>query len=157
VRVSPARLRSVGAVAVVLLAVVVVLLVGRSTGTAEPAPATPAGSASTATTSAATRPTRDPASGLGLVDAADLPSQARRTLALIERGGPFPYAQDGTVFGNVEGVLPRQPRGWYREYTVPTPGESDRGARRIVTGGSGAGRTYFWTDDHYATFARIRR
>jgi ribonuclease T1 len=156
---SPARFRSVGAVALVLVAVLVVLLVGRGvgSGTAEPAPAISARSASPATKPAATRPARDPASGLAIVDAADLPSQARRTLALIDRGGPFPYAQDGTVFGNVEGVLPRQPRGWYHEYTVRTPGESDRGPRRIVTGGAGTDRTYFWTDDHYATFARIRR
>jgi ribonuclease T1 len=155
--VSPARWRSVGAVALVLVAVVAVLLLGRGSGTAEPAPGTSARSASTATKPAATRPTRDPASGLAVVDAADLPSEARRTLGLIDRGGPFPYAQDGTVFGNVEGVLPRQSRGWYHEYTVRTPGESDRGPRRIVTGGTGAGRTYFWTDDHYATFSRIRR
>ena len=155
---TPARRRSVGAVVLVVLAVVAVLLLDRGPGPAGPASATPAASAaSKATTSQTARQGRDPASGLAVVDAADLPSQARRTLALIDRGGPFPYAQDGTVFGNAEGVLPQQPRGWYREYTVPTPGESDRGARRIVTGGSGSGRTFFWTDDHYATFARIRR
>ena len=156
---SPARFRSVGAVVLVLVAVLVVLLLGRATGTgtAEPAPATSARSASTATKPAATRAPRDPASGLDVVAAADLPGEARRTLALIDRSGPYPYAQDGTVFGNVEGVLPRQPRGWYHEYTVRTPGEPDRGPRRIVTGGTGTGRAYFWTDDHYATFARIRR
>ena len=84
--------------------------------------------------------------------ASALPAEARRTLLLIERGGPYPYARDGSVFGNVERLLPRQPRGWYREYTVPTPGESDRGARRIVAGRDG---TRYYTADHYESFAIV--
>ena len=71
---------------------------------------------------------------------ADLPPEARETLALIKRGGPFPFPRkDGSTFGNFENRLPERPRGYYREYTVPTPGSRDRGARRIVAGGRRAG------------------
>ena len=90
--------------------------------------------------------------GLATVRSSDLPAQAQQVLRLIDVGGPFPYPQDGTVFGNVEGLLPAHPRGWYHEYTVPTPGSPDRGARRIVTGQDG---TRFYTADHYESFARI--
>lgn len=82
----------------------------------------------------------------------ELPPQARATLALIDAGGPFPYARDGAAFGNREGRLPKQRRGYYREYTVPTPGARDRGARRIVAGRRGE---RYYTDDHYRTFRRI--
>lgn len=85
---------------------------------------------------------------------ADLPPEARTTLRLIEQGGPFPYRRDGVVFGNYERRLPLRPRGHYREYTVPTPGARDRGARRIVTGDHGE---RYYTDDHYRTFRRIRQ
>lgn len=68
---------------------------------------------------------------------AQLPTQAGHTIRLIERGGPFPYERDGSVFGNYEGYLPKQKRGFYREYTVATPGVSSRGARRIVAGSDG--------------------
>ncbi|MCX7960841.1 MAG: ribonuclease [Burkholderiales bacterium] len=88
----------------------------------------------------------------GEVRLADLPPEARETVALIRQGGPFPYAKDGTVFGNREGLLPARPRGYYREYTVKTPGARDRGARRIVAGASGE---LYYTDDHYRTFRRI--
>lgn len=80
-----------------------------------------------------------------------LPPEALRTLALIERGGPFPYRQDGSVFGNREGRLPAKPRGYYREYTVDTPGLDHRGARRIVTGGSPP-RAWYYSEDHYESF-----
>ncbi len=88
---------------------------------------------------------------------ADLPPEAQQTQALILRGGPFPYAKDGTVFGNRERLLPRKARGWYREYTVKTPGSRDRGARRIVCGGSEpqAPEACYYTADHYASFRRI--
>jgi ribonuclease T1 len=82
-----------------------------------------------------------------------LPKEARDTLALIKKGGPYSYAKDGTVFSNREGRLPRQKRGYYREFTVKTPTERTRGARRIISGQSGE---YWYTDDHYATFRRIR-
>jgi len=87
----------------------------------------------------------------------DLPREARDTLALIRAGGPFPYRKDGTVFGNRERLLPRQQRGYYTEYTVRTPGSRDRGARRIVAGGDPrASGEYWYTDDHYRSFRRIR-
>ena len=83
-----------------------------------------------------------------------LPPEALETLTVIERGGPFPYDRDGSVFQNREGRLPQQPRGYYREYTVPTPGAVYRGARRIVSGGQPA-EVYYYTGDHYRTFERI--
>lgn len=87
------------------------------------------------------------------IAAADLPREARETLALIKQGGPYPYRKDGSRFGNRERLLPEKPRAYYREYTVPTPGARDRGARRIV---AGQGGEYYYTDDHYASFRRIR-
>jgi len=84
---------------------------------------------------------------------AALPPEARETLARIASGGPFPYQKDGAVFGNREALLPKRERGYYREYTVKTPGARDRGARRIVAGRAGE---YYYTDDHYRTFRRIR-
>ena len=90
---------------------------------------------------------------LGEVRVEELPIDARATLELIKAGGPFPYKQDHRVFGNREGLLPKQSRGYYREYTVRTPGARDRGARRIVAGTAGE---YYYTDDHYRSFRRIR-
>jgi ribonuclease T1 len=82
-----------------------------------------------------------------------LPPEARATLALIRKGGPFPYAKDGAVFGNREAALPKEKRGYYREYTVKTPHVRTRGTRRIIRG---AGGEYYYTDDHYNRFWRIR-
>lgn len=82
-----------------------------------------------------------------------LPAEARTTLQLIKQGGPFPYARDGVVFGNFEKRLPQQPRGYYREYTVKTPGARNRGARRIVCG---APVECYYSGDHYQTFQRIK-
>ncbi|MGW2300408.1 ribonuclease domain-containing protein [Streptomyces sp. NPDC001809] len=127
-----------------------VLLAGCSSSGGGAAPAAPARTTTAGATTKAPAPTGT--SGLPAVRAADLPPEARRTLDLIARGGPFPYAKDGTVFGNVERILPREPRGYYREYTVKTPGERDRGARRIVTGREGE---LYWTDDHYASFREV--
>ncbi len=78
-------------------------------------------------------------------------------MGLIRRGGPFPYEKDGTVFGNRERLLPSQVRGYYREYTVPTPGLDHRGARRIVCGGMQptVPEACFYTGDHYASFQLI--
>ena len=81
-----------------------------------------------------------------------LPQEAIETLALIRKGGPFPHPRDGVAFGNREKNLPPRERGWYREYTVKTPGARDRGARRIVAGRDG---TLYYTDDHYRSFKRI--
>ena len=94
-----------------------------------------------------------PASGLVDVAVAELPKEARETIALIRKGGPFPYAKDGAVFGNREAHLPPKKRGYYKEYTVKTPGVRARGARRIVAGASGE---LYYTKDHYNSFQRIR-
>jgi len=83
--------------------------------------------------------------------ATDLPAETLAAVELIQQGGPFPYRQDGTTFGNREGLLPGAARGYYREYTVTTPGSPDRGARRIVTGGSPPS-VWYYTDDHYRSF-----
>jgi ribonuclease T1 len=96
------------------------------------------------------------AGGIGTMSFADLPPQAQQTLMLIKQGKPLPYAKDGAVFGNYERVLPRHQRGYYHEYTVKTPGARNRGARRIIVGGSGESREYFYTEDHYVSFKRIR-
>ena len=93
---------------------------------------------------------------LGTVPVAQLPEDARATLKLIDAGGPFPYRRDGIVFQNRERRLPEQPRGYYREYTVPTPGSKDRGARRIVTGDKPPA-AFYYTADHYKSFRRIER
>lgn len=92
-----------------------------------------------------------------LVALSTLPEQAQDVHRRILSGGPFRYAKDGVVFGNRERILPRQPRGFYREYTVPTPGERDRGARRIVCGGKDIRQpeTCFYTRDHYQSFQQI--
>ena len=111
-------------------------------------------SASTQATTLTTNPTSDvdPESGLRWISAAALPPEGRATLALVASGGPFPYDRDGGVFRNREGILPQEPRGYYREYTVATPGSDDRGARRIVAGASGE---RYYTEDHYRSFRRI--
>lgn len=152
---SPSDRRTVRAVLVVLACVVLAGVywwgAGGST-TAEPG-VQPGSSHSVAQQPRPSAAPRD-TSGLSSVTAADLPSEARRTLELIRVGGPFPYSRDGVVFQNREGILPRHKSGWYHEYTVPTPGEGDRGARRIITGRDGG---LYYTDDHYASFRVIRQ
>ncbi|MDC0766296.1 ribonuclease domain-containing protein [Streptomyces sp. HD] len=118
----PPRITRIGAAAAVLSA----LLVG-GTVTATPA-----------------------AAAVGSICYSALPSQAHDTLDLIEKGGPFPYDQDGTVFSNREGILPSQSSGYYHEYTVITPGSPTRGARRIVTGEKS--QEDYYTADHYESF-----
>ncbi|MFJ3880623.1 ribonuclease domain-containing protein [Streptomyces sp. NPDC090077] len=112
------------------------------------APGRPSSAASTAASAPAW------AKGMPTVRADALPPQAREVLALIDRGGPYAHRQDGTVFGNFEKRLPKQKRGYYHEFTVKTPGERDRGARRIVTGDGGE---FYYTDDHYETFKAVLR
>ena len=91
------------------------------------------------------------------VTAAALPREARDVLARIRAGGPFARERDGVAFGNRERMLPPSKRGFYREYTVATPGARNRGARRIVCGGPRtAPEVCYYTDDHYASFRRIR-
>ena len=133
-RLSP-RVRAVGSLAVVVLLVVLGALLASGEDTA-PRPAGPSGS-----------------SGLPTVELADLPREAQETIERIQDGGPFPEPEhDGTVFHNYEGLLPEQEDGYYREYTVPTPGLDHRGPRRIV---AGEPREWYWTDDHYASFAQV--
>jgi len=105
-----------------------------------------------AATSACARKAPDAAA----VAASELPKEARATLANIRSGPPFPYERDGVAFANREQILPSKPRGYYREYTVRTPGERTRGARRIVCGGKPTSPDACWyTDDHYSSFRRI--
>ncbi len=99
--------------------------------------------------------THTPDVGRAWLDEARLPCEAQATLKLIRAGGPFPYPRDGSVFRNREGRLPARPPRYYTEYTVPTPGQKDRGARRIVAG-QGVHVEYWYTDDHYETFHPIR-
>ncbi|MGA8255019.1 MAG: ribonuclease domain-containing protein [Nocardioides sp.] len=126
---------------VVALAAGIWLVSGREPGTSTGAPDT------------SSQPSAD-ALGTPYIDAADLPEPAIEVLRRIAAGGPFDYSEDGSTFNNFEALLPDQPRGYYTEYTVMTPGSDDRGARRIVAGENGE---RYWTDDHYATFSRIRQ
>ena len=90
---------------------------------------------------------------VGEICETDLPKEAHETLDLIDKGGPFPYPQDGTVFQNREGILPDQDEGYYHEYTVETPGSPDRGAKRIVTGEEQ--QEDYFTEDHYESFDKV--
>jgi guanyl-specific ribonuclease Sa len=126
---------------ILLVLIAATALWQRESGTGAPEPSQPA--------SATAAQEQPPAAVPG-----DLPAEAVATLALIQQGGPFPYRKDGSVFGNREGHLPAANRGFYREYTVPTPGATDRGARRIITGGTPP-QVWYYTDDHYRTFRSI--
>ncbi len=95
-----------------------------------------------------------PVSGLATVRLDQLPKEAAQTLALVDKGGPFPYDRDGITFANQERLLPKRPNGYYKEYTVPTPGSKDRGARRLIVGKDG---DVYYTDDHYASFRQVMR
>ncbi len=114
----------------------------------------PSGSDASTSTGSPSTPSSDPEDGLPTAQLADLPPEAARTLELIDAGGPFPEDRDGVTFENREDLLPDRPTGYYREYTVPTPGSEDRGARRII---AGEGDELYWTDDHYGSFSRIER
>lgn len=119
---------------VVLIGILAVIIVKQYDGSGDARPSTPS----------ATAPVPD--------TSGSLPPEALETIALIQRDGPFPYRQDGVVFQNRERRLPIREPGYWHEYTVPTPGESDRGARRIV---HGRGDEYYYTDDHYASFTLV--
>ena len=129
--------------------------VGQSAGPRETTTPFPAFSASApaAAPPSSSKATGAPnVAGLPTIRESQLPAEGRRTLALIRQGGPYPYTRDGVTFGNFERILPRKASGYYKEYTVPTPGESDRGARRIVAGQAG---DKYYTADHYETFKFI--
>lgn len=130
------------AVLIVGLATMAGFLAGRPSSPPAAAPSIPSAGPAT------------PVSGLPTVAVAALPAQARDTLVLIDRGGPYPYDRDGIVFSNNERILPQRSRGYYHEYTVPTPGSRDRGARRLVVGERG---DVYYTDDHYASFRQVLR
>lgn len=140
-------------------ALAVVWLVLRAAGSGPATPGTQPGaqpSHSVTVTSGADQAQRhtDPGSGLPWIAESALPPEARHTLELIAAGGPFPYPRnDNQTFTNREGLLPQRARGYYREFTVETPGSDDRGARRIITGSAGE---KYWTDNHYDSFSRIR-
>ena len=137
---------------VLVAAVMLVVWLVSGGGQQDPEPAGTSGSTSSPTDAGART---DAASGLPVVRFADLPREAARTVDLIDAGGPFPEPEhDGGTFGNREELLPDRPMGYYREYTVPTPGLDHRGARRIV---AGEAAELYWTADHYSSFARIRR
>ncbi|MEU1075274.1 MULTISPECIES: ribonuclease domain-containing protein [unclassified Streptomyces] len=139
--------RSVRTTVAALLACLALLLAGCG-GAGEK----DAGPSRAATATAAATPGW--ARGMATVRVGGLPAEARRTLELVDRGGPFPYSKDGTVFGNAEKALPRHARGYYHEYTVTTPKSRDRGARRLVTGQGGE---IYYTGDHYKTFLAVLR
>jgi ribonuclease T1 len=148
--VKNARALVAAGVIVILAGFLFVTLTGNGSG--EPGP-----SATVSATFADGPGSPDPAagqgdSGLPTVALTTLPAEAQRTYLLILDDGPYPYPQDDQVFGNREGILPAEPNGWYREYTVPTPGSPDRGARRFVVGEDGA---VFYTDDHYDSFREV--
>ncbi|QCW51194.1 hypothetical protein FE634_13695 [Nocardioides dongxiaopingii] len=144
---GPARSSLLSLVVVLVVAVGIWAINGGDPGT----PTGNSGATPIATDPAApAAPARDD----GTVALADLPPEAAEVVGLIDAGGPYPYDQDGGTFGNFEGLLPDRERGYYEEFTVPTPGEDDRGARRIVAGADGE---LYWTADHYASFERISR
>ncbi|MFB7599483.1 ribonuclease domain-containing protein [Streptomyces sp. NPDC056160] len=153
-------LRSVPRACAGLLVCLAVLLAGCSAGGSASGGATRGSATSAPARSSASRPaTADAATpswarGTATVRESRLPAEARHTLALVDRGGPFPYSQDGVVFGNFEKRLPKHVRGYYHEYTVKTPGSRDRGARRLVTGQGGE---IYYTDDHYDSFRAVLR
>lgn len=118
-------------------------------------PATyPAETAATPAATPATTPIATPAEAPAADTTPGLPPEAQAVLQAIKNGGPYAYDRDGVVFGNFEGRLPKQARGYYHEYTVPTPGLNHRGPRRIVSGGNPP-VVFYYTDDHYESFRRI--
>ena len=116
------------------------------------ATAAPTATPTTAPTVAPTMPAT--INGLPTIAWNDLPPEAWDTIELIDQGGPFPYDRDGLTFQNREGLLPQERSGFYSEYTVETPGSSDRGARRIIEGQDGV---LYYTDDHYDSFSVVVR
>lgn len=135
--------------AAALLAVVAVA--GCATATTEVGTAAPGSTTAPGPQYADLAPTA-PTSDLPTMRVEQLPPEGIETLELIAAGGPFPYGKDGSTFQNREGILPDQPSGFYGEYTVITPGEDDRGARRIVAGDDGS---RFYTADHYNSFREV--
>lgn len=142
-------MRKSGLLVVALLLIATALLWPRLTSSPD-VPATAVGTSDPQAHTSKVHPSeRQIATGTTLPDF--LPREAHDTIRLIAKGGPFPHRQDGSAFGNREGLLPFKPRGYYREYTVDTPGLGHRGARRIVTGGDPP-EVWYYSDDHYDSF-----
>jgi len=133
-----------------LLVVITVVCVLAGCGSSAGTPAVAASTGSGSTSSAP--PSTHADDGIPTISVQHLPPEARTTIGLIRSGGPFPYRQDGVVFQNREHLLPREPTGYYHEYTVETPGSPDRGARRIIRARDG---TMYYTADHYDSFQRV--
>jgi len=150
---SRSKLVAFAALVIAVVVLIVAMVGGGSLGaqTTTPEPGSTSRSPTAAVTAGATPAVANP-SALPTINASQLPKEARQTLALIAKGGPYPYDRDGVNFGNFEGLLPKKPGGFYKEYTVPTPGESGRGARRIIVGKDSA---KFYTPDHYESFQFI--
>jgi ribonuclease T1 len=146
---SPSSTARYGKALFLLLALILSVLVAFGTGVPSGESSVQAGTAA----ASSGLPAVAPKAGVNEIDVRNLPLEAQRLLLLIKKGGPFSYAQDGTVFSNREGILPAKYQGYYHEYTVPTPGAKDRGARRIIAGKDGE---YYYTNDHYRSFKRIR-
>lgn len=158
---TPRRLLAVAAAA--LVALVLTACGASGSGTAASTASTPKATSSSGGHTNQPKPVVSPADAGRLAPAqpttdlrtmtvAMLPKQGIDTLRLIADGGPYPYAKDGSTFSNREGLLPAHPSGWYREFTVDTPGSDDRGARRIIAGKDGA---RFYTSDHYSSFREV--
>lgn len=157
-----ARIKSIGHMKlwlpIALLVMALVLMAGCGTAPAIAANTPASAKAPTATVSFSKKATPTPRpkpariAGLKTVYTFQLPKEAQQTIALIKKGGPFPYERDGITFQNREGLLPQKPRGYYSEYTVITPGSRDRGACRIVAGDRGE---LYYTEDHYDSFVRV--
>jgi ribonuclease T1 len=136
-----------------LVALIVLLVIGYTVSAIRHETPRTSTSASAASDASASPSGQGAGSATGTeVPLSSLPPQAAATVALIREGGPFPYRQDGVVFANLERHLPIEPRGYYHEFTVPTPGSPDRGARRIITGRDGE---FYYTADHYESFRRV--
>lgn len=147
--------RPVTAAIVLVVVALGAWLLLRDTGGADAVPSSESTAASSATGTAdpSDAGQTDPASGLPYIAESDLPPQAQEVLDVVRAGGPFEFEQDGGHFGNYEGLLPQEPSGYYREYTVQMPGDSDRGAHRFVVGDGGE---IYWTTDHYESFSIVK-
>jgi ribonuclease T1 len=135
-----------------LLLLIVLLIIGYTARALDHAGSGPPTSAPSGVSQRASAVPSGSTGANGSTALSSLPPQARQTVSLIQRGGPFPYRSDVIIFNNNERHLPIKPRGYYHEYTVVTPASADRGERRIITGGSGE---FYYTADHYKSFIRL--
>lgn len=149
---SRSKLVAFAGLVITVVVLVVAMVGGGSLTTPSTAPPSSVQSTTPEPGTAPTAPAVANPSALPTINASQLPTEARQTLALIAKGGPYPYREDDGNFGNFEGLLPRKSGGFYKEYTVTTPGKSSRGERRIVVGKDTA---KYYTADHYESFKYI--